>query len=372
MSHNQNINIFFRWNHCMLLDINRVTRSTSQFVDYIDNQFVCNQKQLQNESIFAFSVFIAFLSSLTICIVLIAVIKKLIVFCCKKFNYEFISHKPSYFVLIYSVLTDIIIYIAMFWWLIKSAMFYPEAKQYCSEKYKYEEDNQFCVNDKICNYNYELGNYKCEAAETIWIIFITWLVSFVIVMLIEIVNIYVSYYSENDIFCLPDCIICWKYFRVKSFAEQYENRTMWIPCAALCFDECNLLGHLIVYLYRYLIYVILAWITVLLYGKDNNDYSIKWYEFYMILILILIKSGIQIGYTYSPKYKVHDEIKAILQEKFGEQISHIIRVYLPLFHDESKCSSSVLVTEQEMAKFGYKNEEKGSLIELHCTNEEGQ
>ena len=61
--------------------------------------------------------------------------------------------------------------------------------------------------------------------------------------------------------------------------------------------------------------------------------------------------SLQIGYTYLPQYKVSKDIQSILENTFGENIAVIIKMYLPLFHDETQCSSGILVTDEFIKRF---------------------
>ena len=78
----------------------------------------------------------------------------------------------------------------------------------------------------------------------------------------------------------------------------------------------------------------MTWVIVIEY-QWNSDFVMNWYEFYPILVLLVIKMILQISYTFGPQYNAEEEwkprIHGILTDKFGDA-AEIIKMYLPRFN----------------------------------------
>ena len=98
--------------------------------------------------------------------------------------------------------------------------------------------------------------------------------------------------------------------------------------------DCDLIGYFVIHFFRYWLWILLTWIIVIEF-QWNSDFVMHWYEFYPILILLIIKMILQISYTFGPKYSEESELKHrihdMLMVEFGD-ISEIIETYLPRFN----------------------------------------
>eukprot|EP01084_Bolivina_argentea_P198559 339973_1 len=207
--------------------------------------------------------------------------------------------------------------------------------EYCGSKYQHS-DQIYCGNDDICRYS--IHRDTCADRSLGWLAAVVWVVLFVVVWWVSC-NI-----------CETSCV------DYKQSIKQYERRQFWINekenSESNC-DGCLLTGvyvwwYIVVQFIWYGIVTALVLIFVLLYGHYDSDYVIKSYEFYTVLVLILSRIVLELWYTYGRKYDPEHEtskrIHDILNAKFGSDVTYIIEMHLPLYHDPLLCSSDMVIS----------------------------
>eukprot|EP01084_Bolivina_argentea_P121579 215457_1 len=256
----------------------------------------------------------------------------------KKIIKQFISNRPYKFIFWYSCIADNLILIGMFWWFIKMCLVeaeYPDA-------------------------SFVFG-FSC-------VTFSLW------------VCLYIAYWLGTGQ-CLEDsavhhdCCLCCNIYVLNE--RIYLQRKFWCNCW-LRDDFCNVKWlYFWNYFFKYGIFIILASLYYNFY--DFGDYSIKWWDFYGVLILLFIKICLQIYYTLGKEYNEREEerVKKMFERKrneerrlerikceynetdkmlikqFGIDVGHIIESYMAMFYDENKCPSNLLLTNK--IKIVYQN-----------------
>ena len=119
---------------------------------------------------------------------------------------------------------------------------------------------------------------------------------------------------------------------------------------------------------RYIPYILITWIFVELYINYNTNYHITRYEFYPIIILILLKIFLQIYYSkgpiYKPKIEIPRETISILQEIFGYHIGYTIKTFLPIFYDKDRCDEKYLINDNDVCTDDVKDNSHNNDVEL--------
>ena len=93
--------------------------------------------------------------------VILIILKKTYHYCIKKICKEFISNKPSPFILYYSATADLLISMSMYWWVIKMATLETALYDHCDENYPSELYAESCNSDhtNICIWRSTDGEY---------------------------------------------------------------------------------------------------------------------------------------------------------------------------------------------------------------------
>eukprot|EP01083_Nonionella_stella_P147991 467805_1 len=259
------------------------------------------------------------------------------------------ENRPSQFILYYSVLSDIFVFIGMYFCSVKCMLFYYSASEYCAMAYPTGDYGLLCATDAygLCEDMHSSCRINTEQYDMILI----WLVIHFVLTVIELVRIY-------DFVCRP--------FPMHRYCS--DTQGLWSShclCCQLCSSESS--RHLIrdhyqnVYWKRYL------WI-----GRHTNDnfiyYSIDCgcryglfigfmihfavaykpnvnaNDFYIgmemvILIVIIVITKISLHTIYfcgNPYNKQTDDdpylIQDILSHTFGYNVSEIIRSYMPFYY----------------------------------------
>eukprot|EP01084_Bolivina_argentea_P307697 531875_1 len=227
-------------------------------------------------------------------------------------SHKFISNKPRIWILLYSIIVDIIIHLGFIWWGIKLIF-------------------RRVFNDKYCsNYTYVTLDTCDEYTYCDWIY--SWV-----------------YYWITYILGFCCCWICCRNCSIRRHRSDYitlkhegvlennmyENRQYWIKHEALCCTYNLVPGffeYIVIYVFQFLLAAPIGWIAFIYYRDMNSDYVIKWYEVCTIWLLFISKMMLQISYTFGPQYKPNSEIEWILVDLFGEDITLLIKEYMPRFN----------------------------------------
>eukprot|EP01084_Bolivina_argentea_P154703 269648_1 len=273
----------------------------------------------------------------------------------KIYTTKYISKKPELYVLVYAILVNYLMFVVVIWWTTKTIMFHNNVKNYCSFRYDSLCPN-LCNADMFCRYE-----EQCQPIMGIKALFITWCVAFSIVTFLWFIACCCPAFRDDRTWSV--WYFTWSVWtdlknNKEYFNKVYGKRDFWDLCDKCVYDKKGQLQYAWNIDYEldlYPIYILLTWIIVELYRDFPTDYAIKWYEFYQILIICILKIILIFCYKYGPKYDpTHDaphQIVAILTDSFGYQIGDIIKTYLPLFYEKSMCSSDVILTKEEAAKF---------------------
>ena len=88
-----------------------------------------------------------------------------------------------------------------------------------------------------------------------------------------------------------------------------------------------------------------AFLTI---GIGGNDYALKWYELYPVLVMYGVKVSGEVCYSCGPvpnrKEETQLEMMQILRARFGHDISTVVMEYLPLFSSTKTIELSVRST----------------------------
>ena len=117
----------------------------------------------------------------------------------------------------------------------------------------------------------------------------------------------------------------------QSYTENFQTQTFWYECGINEIACCQKFSFFLMQFVRYGILMIIAGISVDLYGNDTNnesDYNIKNYEYFSILFLLIGKIVLQIGYFSAPKYDEYKHSIYIMESTFGSNVAWIIISYL--------------------------------------------
>ena len=78
----------------------------------------------------------------------------------------------------------------------------------------------------------------------------------------------------------------------------------------------------------------------------------KAYEIFPIIVIIILKFCIQFYYSFGdefdPKTEYPPQIMKLLDDKFGENVAGIIRLYLPIFYDPKQYEQYLENAEMEL------------------------
>eukprot|EP01084_Bolivina_argentea_P111415 198792_1 len=252
----------------------------------------------------------------------------------RKYN-EWISNKPSLACLQYSILAYFVILGAQIWWLIRIVWLFDATNNYCRTLGCTE-----CIRDVFCDYN-EIEN-RCNQAGLIEIILWIYLVHFMCTYVFYVCKFFWNFFdlwmaqSANlDAVSVKSDDYCYcKYGFFKDNFEKYDARQLWIHKVGYR-QFCK---YSIVHFGTYFISFCLIGFIVILFGYTEYDIVIKWYEFYLIVIIWIIKIILEICYTLGSKYEREKEIlleiNYILKDLFGE-VADVIQEYLPRFQIQS-------------------------------------
>eukprot|EP01084_Bolivina_argentea_P159345 277516_1 len=126
-----------------------------------------------------------------------------------------------------------------------------------------------------------------------------------------------------------DCYRCYgPYIWNRKHNTLYLERKLWRNNNSYCkYLLCFPLDHFL----RYGMFIIFGTMFFIMY-QDIGDYQIHWYDYYPILILLIIKMLLQIWYTFGDTYDYKAEIALkydikllkILTNKFNEDVTKII------------------------------------------------
>ncbi len=332
----QNMNI-------SLFDYINASYHCSSFESMLFNEPYKRKTDIISITIAVLSILILLIPIHDLCVKLRNLYKKI------KYN-EWISKKPSPATLRFSMLADFIIIFTIFYWLIRINDFHNFIMDYCGTKYPDIHDETLCDDDIWCEYFYFESGAECDAAGTIWRSKLAYWFLLVAVYSVSIGGVYLgSVYKACQDRSVNHCICC----VMEDYAKNldlciifsirkdgyivnngrkfaYLDRGFWIYRSAL-------LWYILIQSLRYGVWVIITWILVIVFGDLDCDYVIKWYEFYPVLVLVVVKIVMQLCYTYGPEYNAAKEtipiIDRILTDKYGKDVVKVIKLYLPRFNN---------------------------------------
>lgn len=311
----------------------------------------------------------------------------------------FITDRPFNYILFGSWIADTICFMAIYYWTIKHYLYYEIVQDYCYNNYPFNSmDNLYnCNADTICQAYYTFGGSlqgtrsyitdshlesdcacitwnscdqcECHSDQGIYAIMCTFWILFVCMNIWEfcrccigdILTVENGWISNGDqpnsmdqfasqgLGCYLLCNGCEHQDAVKRL---FWKRNLWLNVGDhdrkwICFWFDSLI--------RWTIQIVLAIIATELYVNGDNvddiDYGIQRYEVYPILMLFIFKILMQIYYVNGNAYDQQKEnvvlILEILENRFGSDIGHKIKLFMPLFYDENTCHEYYLLKQNE-------------------------
>eukprot|EP01084_Bolivina_argentea_P290873 499760_1 len=325
----------------------------------------------RNEKVYLVSIIVAISACSMILVAVLYVISYSLIYVYKKHTHKFISNRPGIFIYCFSAIADIIIQFGMYWWIIKAWItfnpFGDNIKHYCdgisthkNTSYSDSDCDMAILCSSKSNVDYPEYPY-CEPSSRIGIIYWFWTGYAPIHFFVEIC-IFLYFFKNKEDFLSDICCHCHRdYFLfcfyckhgVKLFEKAYQfgphskeylNRIYWgyIGCGCKQMFICEN----IIY---YTILIFFGWrytdlIDVLVYPE------IVGLDFYLVLGLIMIKMGLQIGYIFGKTYDATAEemekqrfmlnetrvmlnkLMNVLRNRFNDDTAWIIAQYLPIYY----------------------------------------
>eukprot|EP01084_Bolivina_argentea_P216885 368348_1 len=347
-----------------------------------------------NNTLSIFSILFGIISITVIILWFLFFVYNLCDILCKKMKGLFITNRPGNYILFGSFIADFVILSSVYWWALKHTLFYKNIRLYCKNRYpnNIKDNFEFCNNDYVCNvWNSEDGEYNkvnsdlfdcqneyfnddyytsciCYEDQGIYAIMCTFWVICSINTLSEFIRFicacksYSNFKNRSNKTIIKlfgsQCICC--LFRLgengrNEIRELFWKRDLWIRMDQHTMTDTNYCCFIFDAIFRFLMYVILACLSMELYGNESydSDFAIKSYELYPIIALILLKMIIQSYYAFCGKeFEIQKEypprIMQILKNVYGIDIANIIKTYLPMFYDKNKCVKYYLLKQAEI------------------------
>eukprot|EP01084_Bolivina_argentea_P172658 299077_1 len=179
-----------------------------------------------------------------------------------------------------------------------------------------------------------------------------------------------SAYGSDYIYCSLVCccmgndIEVWKQ---RLYESIFWRRKLWFSKDSMeCCNNCIFYTDMI---WKYGISLIVGSIFYGLFSgpiEKEVDFAMKWYDFYPVIILMILRNRIQIWYykrgVYDYRQDVMDCIDKYCMDEFGNDITFEIQSFLPIFYDEKVSQTDILKLSHETIDMNDGNKETEMLI----------
>ena len=323
-------------------------------VDISRNSYTAWSERIVNDTMATITIF---RSCLNIFILISVITYKIWGHCKQIIKQEFISSKPSPDTLYLCAFIDLAIFMTMYWFFIKFCILFDLFDNHCDDNYPGSAYKEACNIDDICDFHCHDGDpndchCSTEDEATMWFFIITCF-GFGIGFLSEIMRFAIVATEEGNISSAE----CHYLPFVKKYTKQrrYLQREFWVAKDTKTGKRDWLWYIGTDCLLRYVL-IILAAAYYGYYHEDiAGDLAVTWYEFWSCLILLIMKIGMNMDYTFGEEYEErseseeyerwnrYDAFRALCKELNNvESLGRIIYEYNDEYEDYMKLREVIL------------------------------
>eukprot|EP01083_Nonionella_stella_P111032 325445_1 len=326
-----------------------------------------NLVNLHKRWLYIASIVFSVIFTAALCIMFMVIVSTIAKFVHKKRNKRYISKRPYHFILWGSFLCEILIFVGMYWWILKASLYYFITVEYCNATQPYVEENEtliVCGNDPICDVNDMRFPFRlrcshtnsdddcyCEPLEshsdflTAWWITAGFLTCFEIGRCFCSCRDYMHANTDYDVaeeidseeyllswycfenMCSIHCVF-WQYYCMsEAWKRRFVENLFW---KRRLWKAPNTKSRCVLFYY--------GCDMVLRYGA-NGIFALIMYSNHVIVSDAGKKYDLRQDWPY-----VIDEI---LKDIYGDQIGWLIESYVPIFYDEMVCPPELLMSSNE-------------------------